>query len=518
LVLFFKKEHFFLRTQCTVQNAQALDVRARVMAKQEACLLYLENADSVTSKVWIGSPVRSLATWPVRMRRQTEDGRARLVAVFFGLGVLWCAWWLLVPALNGVADNGDFQRVLGKVGMATTVNDMRDGFFFAHVRRDFPIRSLIRFSPVSTAVLFAEIAKLANAIFNHAWFDIRWLSSLYAVPLLAGYLFALRHIARHAAALPAAAASSAAAFILLLNPFFVCFLNSFFEEAGFIALLPLLVFYPLGRRPGRLTRREFFAMSGLIVAVASTKVQNIFWLIALMPLWRAAPHTVAAGRALAGAAVIALAILPFHIERVQMLPNAFNRVFDGVALVQPAALADLGLERFAADAGTGFYAASRATLSDTDTSDIRQNASLPRVLFYLCVHPAVAWRLAAGAAWRILHQPLARVPYLAYSERGGIAGIPGLWNDISTLSVGALTLAALLLGLVRRSIDRVQATAMMALGGLYFVATATVVLGEGFNEFGRHMMCANVCLVCASVIACSAACGRGKKGGAQEVG
>jgi hypothetical protein len=407
-----------------------------------------------------------------------------------------------VPALNGVADNGDFQRILGKVGMSATPDGLRDAFFFKHVRRDFPIHSLIRFSPVSSGVVFAELAKLGNAAVNRHWFDIRCLAICYAVPFLAGYACALRYVIGRAASLSAAAVGAASCALLLLNPYFVSMLNSFFEEAAFIALLPLLAFYPLARQQGAVNHREAVALAALIVAISATKVQNGFMLALLLPLWWALPALRDRLRIVLPAALVGLLMLPLHVERVQGLPNAFDRVFYGVGLVQRSAATDLGLGRFTDHIGTGYFHAPRNTMSAADEKDIRDHASVARVVLYLLGHPGVTFRLLVETTHRLAGLPLAHVPYLAYSETGGTNGIPAMFDRITTAVLYGVTLAGILIGLLRRAIARLEAGWLLAASSLYLCATIVVVLGEGFNEFARHMVCANDMLSCMAVVAC----------------
>jgi hypothetical protein len=173
-----------------------------------------------------------------------EPGRRRnrvVVAAAVACAALALGLQLLVPPVIGLADNGDYGRVMYPAGFAHSTGRYED-LYFAFLRTKYRVVAPgpIRGGYLTSEIPLAAAARLATAPFRHGGlFDIRVLGGLHALLLLlalGGILSACRELETGAQCVAAA----------LLVFFFtdvgyVSLFNSFYPQTASLLFLLLTV-------------------------------------------------------------------------------------------------------------------------------------------------------------------------------------------------------------------------------------------------------------------------------------
>jgi len=274
------------------------------------------------------------------------------VAVVVLIAVLG-AWQLLIPPIVGVADQGDYARVMRPLGLAHVGTTYEDTVFH-WVQPRYRIVPADRTDLLPSAeLLLAGTARGLQGMFSpDGLFDLRLLGAVH----LAFYLAAIWLVLRAARTLPIPAGMVIAIGALLATPdvAYVSYLNSFYSEPA--SLVFLLALLGVGLRwlrapaPGRAGAWAYFVCAALVV---STKAQHhvLALPLVLLPVlllaslegrrMRPTLVAVAAGLLVVGASL--LATLPDWLRN----PARWNGVFYGLLLDSPSPAADLaalGLE------------------------------------------------------------------------------------------------------------------------------------------------------------------------------
>ncbi|HKD16740.1 MAG TPA: hypothetical protein VKG23_02640, partial [Thermoanaerobaculia bacterium] len=172
--------------------------------------------------------------------RGSSSVRPVVVAAALVSGIL-LAVQLLLPPVIGLANNGDFERVLGPVGLRSTAVGRAEQYFSWIVLRyeDAP-RGWYATGLKTSEVLLARAARLASRPFSpEGVFDLRWLGALHAALLVAG----LALLVSATAPLPPAARWTAAALLVFVftDVGYAAPLNSFYSQAASLVFLMLVL-------------------------------------------------------------------------------------------------------------------------------------------------------------------------------------------------------------------------------------------------------------------------------------
>ncbi len=195
-----------------------------------------------------------------------------------GLAVLCAlavpALQLLVPPVIGLADNGDYQRVMGYAGFEHSTDDPVERYLsFLRTRyRVLPIGS-VRNGHLSSETALALVAREASGASTGGVFDLRVLGALHAV-LLAAALGALLHACR---GLPVGAQVTAAvlAVFFFTDVGYVAPFNSFYgQSASLLFLLLTAGVAAHAIRRGRLEGGWLPLYFGLAAAFVGSKPQE----------------------------------------------------------------------------------------------------------------------------------------------------------------------------------------------------------------------------------------------------
>jgi len=272
-----------------------------------------------------------------------------LLALIAGLA----AWQLLIPPILGVADQGDYARVMRPLGLAHVGAAYEDTVFhWVQPRYRVVPADWTDLLPSAELLLAGTARGLHTVFWPDGLFDLRLLGAVH----LAFYLAAIWLVLRAARTLPIPARIVIAIGALLATPdvAYVAYLNSFYSEPA--SLVFLLALLGVGLRwlrapaPGRAVAWAYFVCAALVV---STKAQHhvLALPLALLPVlllasaegrrMRPTLVAVAAGLLVVGASL--LATMPDWLRN----PARWNGVFYGLLLDSPSPAADLaalGLE------------------------------------------------------------------------------------------------------------------------------------------------------------------------------
>lgn len=300
------------------------------------------------------------------LKNPAEDTLNRFIAAAaLGVAALILALQVLVPPIVGLANNGDFEKVLGYAGLRYG-SDLYEDKYNTHIVREF------RFAPVwyrsgylSTETALARLARdLARPFARSELFDIRALGATHAVILLlalAGMLRACRELTW-----PAQLVAAVLLVFFFTDVGYAALFNSFYSQtAAFLFLMLAASTIALALRRGRLEGSLAVAYFLCAAAFIGSKPQESIHgpLFALLGLRLAGASRVGWRRtAAAMAAGLVLFSLWYYghtpqreIRKVALYQTVFREMLPETA--DPAAdLAALGLDRrLALYSGTHAY-------------------------------------------------------------------------------------------------------------------------------------------------------------------
>ena len=485
-------------------------------------------------------PRRTVARAPGRVchcgRMATRRARIDVVAVLAGVAMSVVALvQLFLPSPVGLADNGDYTRLVCHVGIAQAhaPGDFRDrAQFVTFVLHRGPPPASVPCNYWSPAVVPVWLAAHLTPVFGRSGtLDLRLLAVGYA--LLLGAAFGLLISALPRA--PRVRVPAAAVGILALGDFaFVEYFASAYSEAlGLVALLAtvgLLIRCWGAKRvgPGLLGATTLAA-----VVLVSTKPQygplalvlGAALLVRPLVVDRAAPwrgsrllHVVAA------VVVVGVGAVTIHATPKQFgAVNRYDAFFYELLGHSPDPAADLrsfGLPpTLAPYAGTSWYSAHNASHTAAWPHQLT-HLTYARLAAFYATHPDRAARLA-GRGLRA-----AATPHLDYlgNYPAGHRGSPiacrlclgstftNTFRSSAVVWIPLLWLLALGFGLVSLR-SRLRRT--RALGGGLLLTTAIAVttfaaalLGEGSYEVGRHLFLTDASSALLVVLLVATLCGR----------
>ncbi len=300
------------------------------------------------------------ASQPLLVLRAVTKGWYRgfefLVLALIAAGILY---QVLVPPVVGLADNGDFRRIMDQTGLAhPTGEPYNKPFQFIDLRFVVGEPHAPDAGYVSSELIFLNAAlmlnKLASIAFTDGIFDLRLLGALHAVALLAGLLLVLG-ATRSLPGLPRWIVG-----LLLLLVFtdagYVAYLNSLYREPAALVFLTMTVacalLYIRAPKANLGLLLAYFLAAALFACAKPQYILHGFLLAAFGVLlsrrwgWRSYHRWASLGVA----AVVCLIATGVYVAQPAPLRevNLYNQVFSDLLPHSPAPednLADLGLDR-----------------------------------------------------------------------------------------------------------------------------------------------------------------------------
>ncbi|THF74461.1 glycan biosynthesis hexose transferase WsfD [Cohnella fermenti] len=315
---------------------------------------------------------------------------------------------MMIPPIVGVADNGDFARVMGASGIKPLDPAETYGArYFYHTHSHYAYGSYGTGGYVSTHVLLVALSGLLSRFLLEPIYDIRSLGLLYAIALLAALTLLIRHLpslrSRRATALLALTMS-----LILLLVFcdigYLAYFQSFFGEPYAMVGLLLAVAAALALAesdspPYKLL--VLFVCAALAVATAKIQYAPLGLLFAVLA-WRMQLLKRTAGwrqATRAGALVLAVGTLAMMAAAPHRLvhTNLYQSIFYGVLKDSPSLaddLRELGIPpKYGVLAGTNYF--------QQDTVIPQRDPTLEREVLSRLSHRTVA-AFYAEHPWRLI--------------------------------------------------------------------------------------------------------------------
>lgn len=282
------------------------------------------------------------------------------------------AWQLLLPPILGVADNGDFARLMVHFNLVHAPGDRADQYF-AFVDRHYVInaveaRKYARPEFFSSELAFVATAFAISRIFSNTSFDLVWLGAVHVAALGAAISFLL--LSTRAFASRMRTIGFVLGSIAFTDVAYIAYFNSFYSESATVLFLLIVAACAYGAITS--DRRRMAWLVGYFAAATAfvlAKYQNVVLLPVLVFFGGLVVKRWGETRFFQAYVLIALAACYGGYLYFTSAPEAiddavlYNSVFDGILVGSPTPagdLAALGLDR-----GLVPYAGSTAFQPDS---------------------------------------------------------------------------------------------------------------------------------------------------------
>lgn len=438
-------------------------------------------------------------------------------------GYLLAAVCIVIPLLFagtfiGVADNGDFLRIMNSIGLNYYAEESYEDRFFGYAHALFAYDTFFRGFYPSSQLMLVVIARFIGQLFNGHTFDIRVLGALYAALLIAaGYMLVKYNKTK-------SLVTGVLLAILLLFIFFdvayLAYFNSLFGEP--MSLLALLMTAAIGlmllqkERPSRRMLVLFFTAI-LFLVCAKTQNAPIGIGFALLSLRYARLREDKPWRrlALALSAMTVLVSVGMYVAAPKDFKdiNIYQTVFFGILNDSPDVegdLEELGLPaRLSVLAGTNYFQSGTA-IKQNDPSlkaDFYDRMSHVDVLWFYMKHPG---RLIDKMEYAAENGMSIRPYYLGNYEkaegkpRGALSYAYSGWSEFkrhylpNELWFIVLVFAVYFLAAVWEWIrcsklkSRIAAELFILLGLTGIFSFLIPIVGDGQADMGKHLFLFNV--------------------------
>ncbi|HLJ13416.1 MAG TPA: hypothetical protein VKV15_02890 [Bryobacteraceae bacterium] len=439
------------------------------------------------------------------MRRAVVDWLA------CGVFTLIVGWQVMGPPIVGLANNGDFGKVLGMFGLtAPTENEFKFLSITYHWDRHYYFRS----GYVTSEQLLASVAVgVSRPFMPPGMLDIRFIGAVHgALYLAAFYLLVplLRGMRR-------SARIGVYAFLILVfsDTMYVSWLNTFYmDAAAMVFLLLSIVFYARAMAWNRRADLIGFAVCAALFAAAKLQHSPLAVVIAAL----AAITLPRAYRYWAPAVILAGAAVPMiFVESGYGAMAMYNTIFFEILPRSHAVdqdLADLGLDQsYRRWVGTHSFSEGSPMIDPAFSRDFSSRTSELKVLRYFLFHPhrtfeIIVARLNDAGQERQPMGTLERAPGRKDYARSNYFS---LWSRAKAevfwdrgrlwLSFLVLSWAGLFTALVRRRRSIYPGLCLAAMGtGALLIATLGDVL-EVIRHLFLFTLLTDLTVVCAIVVA-----------------
>lgn len=443
--------------------------------------------------------------------------KTEYLVAFAGCGLI--IYLLFMQPFTGVADNGDFKRMMATIGLDyyNAAESYADRFFsYSHSRFSYE-NLFVGFYP-SSQILVVLVPRLLAGLFHGSYFDIRLLGAVYALLLLAA-TWMIVQLGSKGSYLTGLLLGAGILFVFY-DIGYLAYFNSLFGEP--VSMVFMLLTFALGLR---LAGQEYPATKGLslffiaVVFLICSKIQNapVGIAFSLIFLRMAALKGEGNWKRLARRFAVAVTLIsiliyvaaPKELKHI----NLYQTVFFGILNESPDVrgdLRELGLpERLEVLAGTNYFESGTAIKQDDPslTPDFYSRVSHKDVLFFYLKHPSRLIESMKYAAENSMH---IRPYYLGSYEKsegkppGAVAYTYSGWSEFKRNHVphtlGFLVLFYLLYYACvlfqyfrsRELRGRIAGELMMLLGLIGLFSFLVPILGDGRADIGKHLFLFNV--------------------------
>ena len=431
-----------------------------------------------------------------------------LAIIVLSLGILW------TPPIIGVADNGDFHRMLywGKFEPPALPSE---DLYFGWINREYqitrhPLRAWYGF-PSSDAIFIKAAAILALLWPGGGKFDLRLLGLTHVLGFAAAAALLLSGW-RAGPRLPPYLLIAGLLFFFCDSSYLIYFQSFYSESATFIFFFAML-------GAGLHLAGEGMSVRYLIVFFASAlffvtaKPQNLPLILPLAffaaDLYRRARERAERRTIIVGMGIMILSaaslitIIPPNMKHA----NLYNSVFNGLMRWVPSqteTLRDLGLdEEFKSLTETSYFAPPVDVYGAEFNSAFYERTNVLKVGLYYLLHPSVFLRAMnvtskRGYDMKLRHlgnfEKSAGYPRLQTATRWSLwsrfksnFGLRSIWATAGYLMLLLVGIAAMW-----RKGERNFAVLYFALWMMMIISFVTPVIGDGENDLEKHLFLYNV--------------------------
>ncbi|MEK0317843.1 glycan biosynthesis hexose transferase WsfD [Cohnella sp. 56] len=463
---------------------------------------------------------------------QTSWTEPRVVIAWFtvALAAGIVAYLLFVPPVIGVADNGDFHRVMGAAGIAYA--DPQESYasrYFGYAHSFFHYGGFTTGGYVSTHVLLVALAGGIGRLIDLHTFDIRVLGFVYMALMLSAIWLIVRHAPEIRGKRMTAIAGALLSIILIVifcDVAYTAYYQSFFGEPYALVAIMLAAgaAIAMAARSAGTARPPSAWLLGLFVAagvaLATSKIQNapLGFLFACLA-WRMAGLRADAAwrrRTRIGAGVLALsAVLMMVAAPVELRHiNLYQSIFFGVLKDSPDVSRDmreLGIpDKYAGLAGTNYFQKDTIVPQNDPVlkHEVLDRLSHRDIALYYVRHPdRFVSKLKKAAAYGTAIRPyyLGNYAEAEGRKRSALSYAFSTWsewkhkhmpNTLSWFTVWYLVYYALLGVWWWRSGGRrhrrLLAEMLAVIGLTGIVAVIVSLMGDGEADMAKHLFMFNV--------------------------
>lgn len=447
--------------------------------------------------------------------------KAEYIAV--GAAIFILVYILMLRPIIGVADNGDFPRIMGSTGLHYLTEDYGERYF-GFVNRLYRIGLAIPMGGgyFSTEIFMVGIAVLlSQAVWSTGIFDIRYLSLLYSILLVIAMFMIIRYNRRK---LGIAGWLLAGLLVFVFADIgYISYFNSLYGEAVSLVFLLLMAgsgMYLIMNDKPRLWVLVLFFVSAAFFTGA--KIQNcpagiLAMLLGLRLLKLRGDRTWRRISMLGVSALVAVALVSYvFVSRDIKVCNKYQTVFYGILKDSPdpaGDLAELGLDPgLAVLAGTNYFMKSYPV--DIRSGDFKnqlyENVDHLKIAGFYLRHPdrlVNKLEVAAQNAFKL------KQGFGNYENYEGVAyrqtaNIFGLWSDfkmkvlphsllfITLFYTGCFSVLAFEYIRSRDARGRlyIELVAFFALTGL--MQFVIPIIGDGEADLSKHLFLFNAVFDC----------------------
>jgi len=427
---------------------------------------------------------------------------------------------LFTGVFIGVADNGDFLRIMGSIGL--NYYDMQESyedrfFYFAHAH--YAYDTFFRGFYPSTQLILVVIARLFGQLFNSAVFDIRVLGAIYAILLVIANVILIR-VYRSKGLLVSIVLTA-----LLLFVFhdigYLAYFNSLYGEP--VTFIFLLLTMALGLRLASMEKPTkallvLFFVACLFLVCSKTQNAPIGILFAFIFIRYAALRdhgrswkrlALSLGAALIVISAAAYVFAPKDFKQI----NLYQTVFFGILHHSPDVEGDLkklGLPSYLSVlAGTNYFQGDTEIKQDDPRlqEDFYDRMSHGDVMLFYLKQPG---RLIEMMSYAAEHSMNIRPYYLGNYEKsegkpaGAVTSKYSGWSELKRNFVPSKLWFIVLVYVVyygaavyewiraRQLRTRIQAELFMLLGLVGCVGYLIPIVGDGLADLSKHLFTFNV--------------------------
>jgi hypothetical protein len=446
------------------------------------------------------------------------------LTVLTALGL--AVYLLMVPPVLGIADNGDFGRVMGITGLDhLDLNESFEERYFGYAHQHFAFGDFWGAGYVSSHVLLVAVTGLAARIVNNHVFDIRWLGAAYLILFLTALALFVRYIPpvahRKYATAGASLVLAGALIFIFADVGYLAYFQSFFGEPyALIGMLLAIASTIALSSQDQPSGKMLLLFSIAAFAVTTSKIQNaplgfafaiLAWrMLALRTDQRWHRQVLTTIGILLLSAVMMIVAAPDRLKHT----NLYQSIFFGVLKDSPDIARDMMEldipQKYAVLAGTNYFMKNTA-ISQKDPAlhkEVLEKLSHKDIAFYYLRHPSrFVQKLDKASENAVFIRPyyLGNYDQSASKPRGAITHAFSTWSDWKvkrmphTLGwfVGFYLLYFTTLAIIWRRTSSIRVRlgleAMAAVGLAGIFAVVIPIIGDGEADLGKHLFMFNVC-------------------------